>query len=314
MNNDERMLVRIVKEVCADEAIDLACFSYDWILRLRKNDRTAFLFGYNFGLNNSSSARICDDKSAASEILLHAGIPAVEHFFFMTPLNLHYVGENGNWPRIMRLLAAHGALVCKANEGTGGNSVFLVKTQTQLEKAVHKIFSQHQNLAVSPYYAILKEYRVIVLKGAVKLAYAKNVPYVVGDGKTNVRGLLLAHMNDVQALLNVELDDAELENVPEAGEIRNVNWKSNLGQGASPERMESAAPLPALSDLAARATAALSIDFASVDIVNTPEGMKVLEVNCGIMMENFIRHAPEHYWIAKSIYREAVLEMMRMAP
>ena len=47
MNNDERMLVRIVKEVCADEAIDLACFSYDWILRLRKNDRTAFLFGYN---------------------------------------------------------------------------------------------------------------------------------------------------------------------------------------------------------------------------------------------------------------------------
>jgi len=299
-----------MREICREEAIDLASFSYDWILRLQKNDAVGFLFGYNFGVNNSAGARICDDKSAASELLLHAGIPAVEHYFFMTPMNIHYVGENGNWTRIRRRLAEHGALVCKANEGTGGNAVFLVRNQVQLEKAVHRIFSQHQNLAASPYYEILKEYRVVVLRGAAKLAYAKNVPYVIGDGKSNLRGLLLDYMRDTQELVSVEPDGAELEKVPAAGEVRNVNWKSNLGQGASPEIIESGELLSALSELAARATAALAIDFASVDIVNTPGGMKVLEVNCGIMMENFIRHAPENYGIAKSIYREAVLEMI----
>ena len=310
MRNDERMLVKIIKEICAEEAITFASFSYDWILRLQKNGKLGFLLGYNLGINNSTSARICDDKGAASEILLHAGIPAVEHFFFMTPLNIHYVGVNGNWPRIQRLLAQHGVLVCKANEGTGGNAVFLVKNQVQLEKAVQKIFSQHQNLAVSPYYEILKEYRVIVLQGAAKLAYAKNVPYVIGDGKSNVRNLLLNYMQETQTLINFELDDAELERVLDEGEIRNINWKSNLGQGASPEIVEGGELLPALSDLATKAAAALSIDFASVDIVNTPEGMKVLEVNCGIMMENFIRCAPENYATAKNIYREAVLKMM----
>ncbi|MCL2494858.1 MAG: hypothetical protein FWE98_04285 [Oscillospiraceae bacterium] len=310
MKNAERALVRILKEICSDEAIDLASFSHDWILRLQKGDRLAFLFGYNFGVNNAACARICDDKSAASEILAYTGIPAVEHHFFMTPLHMQYVGENGNWARIVQLLEEHGALVCKANEGTGGNAVCLVKDRAQLEKAVHRIFSQHQNLAVSPYCEILKEYRVVVLKGAAKLAYAKHVPYVVGDGESSIRELLLNFMRDAQTLISVELDDAALDKVLESGAIRNLNWKSNLGQGASPEIVESGALLSALSDLAARAAGALSIDFASVDIVDTPEGMKVLEVNCGIMMENFIRSAPENYATAKSIYREAVLEML----
>jgi len=305
------MLVSIIREICREENIGLAAFSYDWILRLEKGGKAGFVFGYNFSVNNTASARICDDKSAAAEILLHAGIPAAEHIFFMAPGNQHYTGENGSWPRITKLLAEHGTLVCKANEGTGGNAVFLVKNQAQLEAAAHSIFSRNRSMAVSPYCDIQKEYRVIVLNGEVKLAYAKNIPFVTGDGKSNLRQLLLEYMSAKRQLVNTEFDDEALEKIPAPGELCGINWKSNLGQGASPEAVRDETLLAALSDLALLAAAALSIDFASVDIVKTPGGLKVLEVNCGIMMENFIRFAPENYNTAKEIYREAVWKMMK---
>ena len=310
MKNNERMIVQIIQEICNEEAIDFSSFSYDWILRLQKDDCLGFIFGYNFGANNATSARICDDKCAASDILICFGVPTVEHLFFMSPNNIHYVGENGNWSRIIKLFDKYGTLVCKANEGTGGIAVFLAKNQAQLEAAVHKIFKQNRTMAISPYYNILKEYRVIVLNGAVKLAYAKNIPYVIGDGKKNLRTLLLDYMSANQNLFDLEIDGEILEKVLIQGEIYNINWKSNLGQGASPEIVKDEKLLSELSNLSLMAAKAISINFASIDIVKTSEGMKVLEVNCGIMMENFISSAHKNYNIAKEIYRDAVHSMM----
>ncbi|MDR2042839.1 MAG: hypothetical protein LBQ15_00415 [Clostridium sp.] len=311
MKNEERMIVQIIQEICLEESMDYAAFSYGWILRLQKGDRVGFVYGYQFGVNHAASARICDDKSAASDILLHSSVPAVEHFFFMAPGNLHYVGGNGNWERIGALFRQYGSLVCKANEGTGGNAVFWVQDEIALEKAVHKIFRRHGNMAVSPYYGITKEYRVIVLGGCVKLAYAKNIPYVVGDGRRNLRQLLLEYMSEAQVLIRFDSDDEKLEQILPKGGIRAVSWKSNLGQGASPEIIAGGRLYHELCDLALLAANALSIDFASIDIVDTACGLKVLEVNCGIMMEHFIRSASEYYEIAKEIYREAVFAMLR---
>jgi len=305
------MIVRIIKEICLDESIDFTAFSYGWVLRLQKGKRLGFVFGYNFGANNAASARICDDKSAASDILLYSGVPAVEHLFFMRPGNLHYIGEGGNWDKINALFVEHETLVCKANEGTGGNAVFLVKDKIQLEHAVHTIFKEQRSMAVSPFYDIQKEYRAIVLNGSVKLVYAKNVPYVVGDGTKSLLQLMLEFMTEKQTLLHLEFDDESLKRVLKAGEVCSVHWKSNLGQGASPELVKDEGLLLSLSDLALQAAKAIAIGFASVDIVSTPGGMRVLEVNCGIMMEHFIRCAEHHYGLAKEIYREAVHAMMQ---
>lgn len=311
MKNDERMIVKIIKEICEEEKIDYTLFSYDWILRLRKNNQVGFVFGYNFGANNATSAHICDDKSAASEVLLFTGIPTVEHMFFMSPNNIFYIGENGNWSRIQRMLEKYGKLVCKANEGTGGNMVFLVENQVQLEDAVHRIFKQHRSMAISPFFHIIKEYRVIVLNGEVKLAYSKNIPFIKGDGKKSIRQLLLEFMTNNEFLLTLEYNEKILGRVLLDGEIWNINWKSNLGQGASPELVADRTLLNELSNLAIKAASAISINFASIDIIKTNEGLKVLEINCGIMMENFIRSAPQNYDIAKEIYRDAVHSMIK---
>jgi RimK family alpha-L-glutamate ligase len=54
------------------------------------------------------------------------------------------------------------------------------------------------------------------------------------------------------------------------------HWIHNVKQGA---RVEPAALDPALADLALRAAEALQMDYAGIDILPTPDGPQVLEVN-----------------------------------
>ena len=72
------------------------------------------------------------------------------------------------------------------------------------------------------------------------------------------------------------------------GEQVTIVWKHNLAAGALPSlsltKEEKAAILP----LAIRASKAVGIAFASVDIVKTRKGdYQVIEINSGIMMEKF---------------------------
>ncbi|MBP5294429.1 MAG: hypothetical protein J6Y95_01765, partial [Lachnospiraceae bacterium] len=63
-----------------------------------------------------------------------------------------------------------------------------------------------------------------------------------------------------------------------------------------------------VEEVAVRASCAMDIRFASVDVVDTDEGLKVLEVNAGVMMEHFAGQDEEDYEIAKSIYRKALIK------
>jgi ribosomal protein S6--L-glutamate ligase len=86
-------------------------------------------------------------------------------------------------------------------------------------------------------------------------------------------------------------------------------WQHNLGLGAT-ATIETNEKLKAkLVPLAKKTMTALTLEFASVDIVSSEQGLKVLEVNSGVMMEHFSQESAENYQLAKNIYREAVLKM-----
>lgn len=306
MNNTDRNLVKMIQEICGEEGIDCRTFSYDWILLLEKDGQKRRILGYKFELNADTPSRICEDKAAASELLLDAGIPAVPHLFFLSPANLSYIGQQGNWDKLIALLKQHGRLVCKDNYGTGGNQVFLVSSQGELEKAASKIFAQSRAMAVSPYVDIQKEYRVILLDGQVKLMFAKNIPCLVGDGSSTIRQLLLAYMQQHGVLLCPEWGEQVLNSVAAKGEMLKLHWKHNLGQGATATLVEDASLAAKLQQLALAAADAVGIRFASVDIVNTPAGLMVLEINSGIMTEHFSRQNAHYYQMAKAVYRDAV--------
>lgn len=313
MKNSTRNFVKIITEICNEENIGLKSFSYDWIFQLHKNGINNYIIGYQFGLNVASVHSICCDKSAASEIMSSLKIPNVEHYFFMSPVNQKYISEVGNWDVLMKKLKEYGQLVCKSNEGSGGNLVFRVSNQYELENAVYKIFQKSRSMAVSPYYDISNEYRAIVLDGKIKLIYFKKRPYVIGDGIHSIRSLIFEYLSKEDSnIFNVNLSDEDMSRIMEKGECFELNWKHNLGQGSKATILQNEGIINNIETIVSIVVDKMNIRFASIDVVECNDEYKILEINSGVMMEHFSQQDDDSYKIAKEIYREAVLKMFKL--
>ena len=308
MENSKSSYVKIINEICAEEGIKLSSYSYDWAFCLRKDSKRAFILGYQFGLNPSSVQQVCNDKNIASEVLKEEGIPSVYHACFMAPSMLQYTGGKGSWKALLSLLEK-GPIVCKDNYGTGGNLVFKVETQAQLEEATSTIYASSEAMAVCDYEKIQSEYRLVVLDGQIRLAFSKIRPSLTGDGVSSVGTLLAEAIKNGQVHSFLVPGEAELSKVPKKGEKYLLNWKHNLGQGASALTLDIDSLDEELTSLVQKTAKALGIRFASIDMIKTDEGWKVLEVNAGVMMEHFASSGKEQYQIAKEIYRDAIRKM-----
>ena len=67
-----------------------------------------------------------------------------------------------------------------------------------------------------------------------------------------------------------------------------------------------------ISSLALQTSLVVGLSFGSVDIIKTKDGRYyIMEINSGVMMDNFINQAENGYNTAKSIYKEAVMNMFK---
>lgn len=303
MQNSSRQIVKIIKEICAENHIQLKLYSYDWIMQLEINKKKIFIYGYQFQNNNATAQLICGDKSALSEILIENGVNAVEHYFFMSPSDISYVGVNGNWEKMIELLRKYGTIVCKNNTGTGGNDVYKVTNQVEFESAVSTVFESSRALSISPYYEIDEEYRIILLEGNIELVYAKEILFITGDGTHKFGDLCYEKygMNEIPIETIVKPDE-----IVSKGTIVKLNWKHNLGQGANANIVTDEFLKRDLSELALAAAYVANLSFVSIDIIKTGSEYKVLEINSGIMLEHFAGASDENYLISKSIYKKAL--------
>jgi ribosomal protein S6--L-glutamate ligase len=85
----------------------------------------------------------------------------------------------------------------------------------------------------------------------------------------------------------------------------------NLGKGAVPADILTEDTRTALEALARQACAALGLRLASVDIVRVEDVLRVLEVNDGIMMENYARHSEQYKKNAALAYGAIVTTMFK---
>lgn len=314
--NGERMLVRAVREIAEESGIKLDTFSQDWILRLKKNNRIRHIFGYNFDLNGASSHLITQDKCAASELLKHNGIPAVEHRLFLRPNLAGYVASEGNWREMLSYFQQNNSnIVCKSNVGTGGHEVYRARTFLELELSVHKLFSSNRAIALSPFINIESEYRLLMLGQTCELAYEKVRPKILGDGYSTLSELVLKNYSatDLAANLIAELsqeDSGLLSGVPKRDEWVTLSWKHNLGKGAKAVEISDERLKTSLSAIALSCMDALNLSFVSVDIVRAENELSVMEINSGIMMESYSRQGESEYEKTKEIYRKAIMRML----
>lgn len=316
--------VRLIKEICREQEISLTSFGGDWVFLLEKGGKRTFIHGYQFGLDLAASANaVCKDKSAASDVMDYEGIPHVPHVCIMSPVHPEYIaGDAGNYQVLSELLKRWGHLVCKDNQGTGGDLVFQATNQKELECAAAKIFATAPSMAVSPYRQIEEEIRCIMLEGEVVLAFRKLRPALLGDGVSSVGELLAKKLKEgpdfgKALLLGMPLQGNEdsarrqdISYVPKQDEPYVLSWKHNLGQGAKAQLLQEAELPREVVCLAKRTVETFGLHFVSVDVIRVEGHYEVLEINNGVMMENLAGFGPEAYALAKSVYTKAILQAL----
>lgn len=308
MTNSTSNFGKMLHEICAEEGIGLLPYADEWAWELTKGERHEFIFGYQFGLNLAVVQSVCNDKGMTSELLAAHGIPCVPHICFMPPEKAFFTGEEGSWRRAGELLRAYGTIVCKNNEGTGGDQVYLVQNQLELEQAAATLFTRGCSMSICPWLDIRQEYRVILLDGEIQLIFSKERQSLTGDGVRTVRELYQEYLEDsTHAAKSVPA--AKLNEVLPAGEKYYFEWKHNLGRGAGVRLHTDDAQLTPVRQLAGQAVRVLNARFVSVDVIETDGGYQILEINSGVMMENLAGMNAECYELAKSIYRRAIQRM-----
>jgi len=320
-----RSFVATLSEVAQKHGLEFTALSHDWILQLtdKASGKRCSVFGYTFDVNPAAAVEICKEKAATSLVLDSHGVPNIHHSVFLSPSNpftAGYVPKSGMWSGVQELVSKYGfPVVLKPLKGTGGLDVIKATCWREVEAAVQLIFSREYGLAVSPYKRVVDEFRCICLDNKVELVYRKVRSHVCGDGLRSVGQLLAQRMTDgtpeeMVALTQAagELRPEELGRIPAAGECVALQWKHNLGMGAKADLEVPAAMAARLAEVSVRAVAAIGMRFCSVDVVDVEEeGLMVMEVNGGVMMDSLMAQMGETGKdLAYRLYEGAVLRAL----
>lgn len=301
----------IIKEICTEDNIKYKFLSKDWVIMLEKDGKTRFISGYKFDLNSHGIGLIADDKYALYEVLKSKNIPVIEHKIVYNKMNnLDYAIGCNTYEYVKEYFEKNNNnIVIKPNDGTCGKNVFNVTDVNEIDIVLDKIFLKNYSISMCPFYKIKHEYRAIMLDGENKLLYTKYLPIVTGDGNKTIRQLLLDFNYDY---FIDKLEDSKYDKVLPKNKTFEYNWKFNLSQGSIAKKLNDKLLQDRLIKFAKQVCKEINLKFGSIDIIETTNNeLLVLEVNSGVMLENYIRLNPNEYIYAKDIYRNAIKNLFK---
>lgn len=288
----------IIKEICEEKNIEFNLVSKDWIIVLKKNNKVRYISGYKFDLNNHAVGNICDDKYALYDTLKLLNIPIIEHKIVFRNYSIDDItsyGEKYNYD-----------LVVKSNTGTCGNGMFHITTKEELLTSIDKLLIRNYSISICPFYKIKNEYRSIILDNNIELFYGKKRPIVIGDGIKTIKELLCEFNNNYFSTIK----DDKLDKILDKNVEFIYNWQHNLSKGSIPFEENDTDLKNKIQTLAIDTFKKLNLRFASVDIVELESGeIMILEINSGVMIDNYTKFVPNGRQICKNIYSKAIDKM-----
>lgn len=300
----------IIQEVCIEEGISFSSLSKDWVMVLEKDNKSRMLVGNKFDLNGHALGLICDDKYALYEVLKYYNIPIVEHNIVYAPDNNAPFADGCNSLDYLKelFLKYNKSVVLKRNRGFIGNGVYHIVDEDDLEEKYNLLCDKNYSLSLSPFMEIENEYRVIMFNGNVELIYKKELPIVVGNGKSTLKELLL----DFNYEFFEDYDEDNKDIILKNGEEFVYNWQFNLSKGARASLDINEDVKKQVLELAYKVARKVDFKFVSIDIIKASDNKYyVLEINSGVTMNKCTNKIPNGYNIVKEIYRKAVLELFK---
>lgn len=300
----------IIESICKEENINYKLVSKDYIYILEHNGINKFLAGHKFDLNSHAMGLVVDDKYALYDVLKEFNINVCEHAIVYRPNNMedYAIGCN-TYQYVHDYYKSHNNhIVIKPNNGTCGHGVYNIEDENDIDGILDKLFTSNFSISICPFYEIKNEYRVIMLNNECEIIYAKYLPEVIGDGVKSIRELLIEFN---EPYFKDKLDSKKYDKVLAKDEVYKYGWKFNLSQGSIARYIDDDKLKNDLISIAKKVSKSINLGFGSVDIINVNGELKVLEVNSGVMTENFINLFPNGYDIAKEMYRKAILSMFK---
>lgn len=307
-------LQRIIKQIALENDLSYEVLSCDLVIKLTKGNKIRYINGYKFGLNSHSLGLILDDKYATYELLNSLGISVCKHHILFRPTNHNSYAKNYNsFDYCYDLFLKYNKnVILKVNNGTCGDGVYHITTKKELKKIYNHLLKYNFSISLCPYYDIKNEYRVILLNNEIKIMYGKINPVVIGNGKDKLIDLLKDfNINYFGYKTNLK-KNINYNKALKKDEKFIYDFKYNLSKGSIITEDIDKETKSIISKMAKDVSKKINLGFGSIDIIKTNDDKYyVLEINSGVMIENYIKLTSDGFKKAKKVYEEAVLEMFK---
>ena len=307
-------LQRIIKQIALENDLSYEVLSCDLVIKLTKGNKIRYINGYKFGLNSHSLGLILDDKYATYELLNSLGISVCKHHILFRPTNHNSYAKNYNsFDYCYDLFLKYNKnVILKVNNGTCGDGVYHITTKKELKKIYNHLLKYNFSISLCPYYDIKNEYRVILLNNEIKIMYGKINPVVIGNGKDKLIDLLKDfNINYFGYKTNLK-KNINYNKVLKKDEKFIYDFKYNLSKGSIITEDIDKETKSIISKMAKDVSKKINLGFGGIDIIKTNDDKYyVLEINSGVMIENYIKLTSDGFKKAKKVYEEAVLEMFK---
>lgn len=307
-------LQRIIKQIALENDLSYEVLSCDLVIKLTKDNKIRYINGYKFGLNSHSLGLILDDKYATYELLNSLGISVCKHHILFRPNNHNSYAKNYNsFDYCYDLFLKYNKnVILKVNNGTCGDGVYHITTKKELKKIYNHLLKYNFSISLCPYYDIKNEYRVILLNNEIKIMYGKINPVVIGNGKDKLIDLLKDfNINYFGYKTNLK-KNINYNKVLKKDEKFIYDFKYNLSKGSIITEDIDKETKSIISKMAKDVSKKINLGFGSIDIIKTNDDKYyVLEINSGVMIENYIKLTSDGFKKAKKVYEEAILEMFK---
>jgi glutathione synthase/RimK-type ligase-like ATP-grasp enzyme len=260
----------LITQAAEAEDISVELFNDGWVHKYFRGDKTYFSYGYQFPLNTGVSQQLATDKCATYELLASVNLPAVAH----TLVTNWEQDAQGKWQRSQ----GNAKHMTTATEKLVKQHGLPVVTKPVAGTGGQDVRIAHtQKNLTAQITALLQKQNMAAISPFVDATHETRI-YVLDDT------CLLAYQK--QKLPN--------------------EWRFNLGHGALAQLCS---PSDELLALARQALRTLGLRLGAVDFLHTAKGPIILEVNSGIMLNNFAAQSPQQKGLAIEMYRKILHEM-----
>lgn len=289
--------------------------------RIKNGKKIRYFYGNFIDLNSRAASEMVKDKAYTYYWLKKSGLPIPEgrEFFFnawakkMKSSNdekkaLSYAHKKG-WP-----------LIVKPNDLKGGEGVFLVSNEKSLKKSLQIIKKMGVNVFLIQKYILGIEFRLMVLDKKIILKYYKTPLSIEGDGKNNIRDLLIKNkinLKDREIFEILKTNKIKNNYIPPKGEKIKLEVTANLSTNGQITNMEDDELNSKWKKIVSQISDIFNLRYFALDIISLeplkkePKKFVILEINSSPSLKHYYLTSKNNKKRVEEIYKKIVLALFK---